>query len=105
MKPDNIFDAIPEHLDSEAFNLLAVHDNVKIERIVSKGHRSPPSGWYDQSHHEWVIVLKGEARIALQDSGEVHLTVGSYLNIPAHTKHRVEWTVPDTETLWLAVHY
>ena len=25
--------------------------------------------------------------------------------IPAHTKHRVEWTTPDEPTIWLAVHY
>ena len=36
---------------------------------------------------------------------ELHLTAGCHLTIPAHTKHKVTWTTPDTETLWLAVHY
>ena len=80
-------------------------DNIKIERIVSKGHASPASGWYDQTEHEWVAVLKGEAKIAFENGNEVHLIAGSHLTIPAHTKHKVTWTTPDTETIWLAVHY
>ena len=30
---------------------------------------------------------------------------GDYVNIPVHKRHRVEWTTPDTPTVWLAVHY
>jgi cupin 2 domain-containing protein len=30
---------------------------------------------------------------------------GDFVNIPAHTKHRVEWTTPDEPTIWLAVRY
>jgi len=30
---------------------------------------------------------------------------GSYVHIPAHCKHRVEWTDPDVETIWLAMYY
>ena len=29
----------------------------------------------------------------------------SYLNIPAHTKHKVKWTSSTVETVWLTVHY
>jgi cupin 2 domain-containing protein len=28
---------------------------------------------------------------------------GVFLNIPAHKKHRVEWTTPSKPTIWLAV--
>jgi len=28
-----------------------------------------------------------------------------YINIPAHQKHRVEWTTSDEPTVWLAVFY
>ena len=76
-----------------------------MERIISKGHISPATGWYDQSQAEWVIVLQGEAIITFENNKEYHLVVGSYLNIPAHTKHKVKWTIPETETIWLAVHY
>jgi cupin 2 domain-containing protein len=33
------------------------------------------------------------------------LAPGDYLYIPAHTRHRVEWTSVDKPTVWLAVHH
>lgn len=101
----NIFDCIPENLDEEIFQQLVDGDNVRIERIISRGHSSPESGWYDQDRNEWVLVLKGEAVLLLEDEQTVNLKAGDYINIPAHKKHRVEWTDPDSETIWLAVHY
>jgi cupin 2 domain-containing protein len=32
------------------------------------------------------------------------MAAGDSVFIPAHTKHRVEWTTPDIQTIWLAVH-
>ena len=29
--------------------------------------------------------------------------IGMYSNLPAHVKHRVEWTSEDIETSWLAL--
>lgn len=101
----NLFESIPEDIGEEIFTGLAQGDNVKIERIISKGHASPASGWYDQEENEWVMVLSGEAKISFENNSDVHLNAGGYLNIPARTKHRVSWTTPDTETIWLAVHY
>jgi len=57
----NIFDRIPEDLEKEVFEALVDGERVKIERIISKGHRSPESGWYDQEQNEWVLLLRGEA--------------------------------------------
>ncbi|MDX8395482.1 MAG: cupin domain-containing protein [Mariprofundaceae bacterium] len=99
----NIFDSIPDHLDDEVFDVLIRSKHVKIERIVSKGQVS--SDWYDQPEDEWVMVLKGEAVIVFEDGEEMHLSEGDYINIPAHTKHKVKWTNPELETIWLAVHY
>lgn len=101
----NIFDAIPRKLDDELCNVLLQHGDLKIERIVSKGHVTPESGWYEQDHNEWVIVVKGEAILALENSNQIHLTEGAYYNLPAYTKHKVSWTHPDRETVWLAVQY
>lgn len=101
----NIFECLPEDLDSEVVELLVSGDGVRVERIVSRGHASPEEGWYDQTDNEWVMVLKGEAILALMDAEDVHLTVGSHINLPAHTKHRVKWTDPNSETIWLAIHY
>ncbi len=102
---NNIFDAIPADLPTELFETLAESQTVKIERIISKGHRSPDHGWYDQPQHEWVIVLQGQATISFDNAPAVTLTTGVYLNIPAHQKHKVSWSDPDEETVWLAVHY
>ena len=56
--------------------------------------------------NEWVIVLKGEAKLLFENNDEpIHLKPGDFVNIPAHRKHRVEWTTPDEPTVWLAVFY
>jgi len=105
MKIGNIYAAVPQNLPEEVFQTILTSNAIKIERIISKGHISPDTQWYDQDQHEWVIVLRGRARLAFQDEPSVYLNSGDYLNIPAHKKHRVEWTDPATETIWLAVHY
>ncbi|MBU1217832.1 cupin domain-containing protein [bacterium] len=104
MKKANLFENIPTQLQEELFEEILSSKNVTIERIISKGHSSPKSGWYDQKSNEWVMVLQGEAIIAFENE-EVHLNAGDYCNIPAHTKHKVTWTLPECETVWLAVHY
>ena len=105
MKVGNIFESIPNSLKEESFDLLTQGNGIKVERIISKGHISPASGWYDQEKDEWVIVFQGEAIISFVDGNEITLKAGSYINIPAHIKHKVIWTDPDTETIWLAIHY
>ncbi len=100
----NIFTKIPKDLDEEFFEKLISQDNIKIQRIISKGHTSPKSGWYNQNENEWVIILQGEAILSFEEK-DINLKVGDYINIPAHTKHKVSWTKPNTQTIWLAVHY
>lgn len=105
MKPHNIFSDIPHCLDKELFQCLLKHDTITIERIISKGHRSAESDWYDQEENEWVMVLKGKAVLSFEDQSSIQLNEGDFINIPSHKKHRVAWTDPDNETIWLAVHY
>ena len=79
---------------------------MRIERIVSRGHKSPEGFWFDQEQSEWVLLLRGAARIEFSSQTKpVELSPGDYVNIPAHVKHRVAWTAPDRETVWLAVWY
>ncbi len=101
----NIFDKIPQELKFEVFESLVDTANIKIERIISKGQKSPKDGWYDQDKNEWVMVLRGEAVLLFEDKSSVRLKDGDYLNIEAHKKHRVDWTDPNRETIWLAVYY
>ncbi|MBU1659218.1 cupin domain-containing protein [bacterium] len=105
MKTSNIFAQIPKQLKEELFEELISKDSFKVERIVSYGHSSPQSGWYDQEGDEWVILLQGEAVLSFENSENLRLKSGDYINIPAHTKHRVSWTLPQTKTVWLAIHY
>ena len=52
------------------------------------------------------MVLEGRAAIQFEGEAEpVELQRGSYLNIPAHARHRVAWTDPNQKTVWLAIHY
>ena len=100
----NIFDDLPQHLPKEVVQTLIRAADVRIERIISHGHASAPDFWYDQPQHEWVIVLKGAARLQFEDS-MVEMKVGDFVNIPAFKKHRVDWTTPDGPTVWLGVRY
>ncbi len=107
MKPvvTNIFANIPDTLPEELFTSLVKQDKVHIERIVSKGHSTPPNQWYDQAQDEWVIILQGQAVLIYEyNLQKLPMAAGDSVFIPAHTKHRVEWTTPDNNTVWLAVH-
>ena len=100
----NLLNDLPAHLPEELIQTLLSTSQVRIERIVSQGHASSPGFWYDQDEHEWVLLIRGAARLRIDD-GVVELKPGDFLNIPAHRKHRVEWTSPDELTIWLAIYY
>jgi cupin 2 domain-containing protein len=100
----NLFTNLPSNLPDEVSTTLLEADNVRIERIVSHGHSSPEGFWCDQDQHEWVVVLKGSARLRFEDA-LIEMKPGDFVNITANKKHRVEWTTPDEPTIWLAVFY
>ena len=105
MQVDNIFKDIPGQLKDELFQTLLQRDNFRIERVVSKGHITPVGQWYDQAWDEWLILLQGQAVLCYQkNNAKITLNTGDYLLIPAHTKHRVDWTLPDDNSIWLAIH-
>jgi cupin 2 domain-containing protein len=103
---DNVFvDVVAQQRDEEFRDLLAA-PNLRIERIVSTGQATPPGEWLDQDRSEWVILLRGAARLRFADEASGRdLRPGDYLNIPAHCRHRVDWTAPGEPTVWLAIHY
>lgn len=89
--------------DSELIETLA-RGSSHIERIVSYGHTTPESYWYDQSTDEWVVLLQGEATIQYDDNETVNLTQGDYLFIPAHKRHKVTHTTEMPPCIWIAIH-
>lgn len=100
----NLIDGAPAGHDAERFTELLARPGARIERIVSMGQATPPGEWLDQAWDEWVLLVDGAARLAIEGEGEFPLARGDYVLIPAHARHRVEWTDPLRATIWLAVH-
>ena len=106
MPVNNLLSDVPTELPAELFETILQSGSFRIERIASRGHSSPEGFWYDQGGNEWVLVLRGAAK--LQFDGErdaLEMKPGDFVNIPAHKRHRVEWTDPNQPTIWLAIHY
>ena len=83
---------------------LVADGAVRVERIVSTGQVSPADFWYDQDEDEFVIVVAGGAVLTIEGRAEpLRLGPGDWVNLPAHCRHRVEWTSADPPTVWLAV--
>ena len=102
----NILADVPRALADEQVVELLSAKNVRIERIVSTGQASPPGFWYDQDWAEWVLVLSGSAGLQFEDEPDIRaLRPGDFVHIPAHRRHRVEWTEADEPTIWLVLHY
>lgn len=99
----NLFSNLPEKLPDELFQSLVDDSCIRIERIVSQGHASPDGFWYDQTETEWVLLMTGAARLHFDDDSRITLRPGEAVLIPAHRKHRVEWTAPHELSIWVAV--
>jgi cupin 2 domain-containing protein len=105
---ENIFKDIPSDLPAELIEKIAgdAGRDITVERIISRGHASPRDFWYDQDKNEFVIVLKGKAGILFKGRDKIfEMSSGDYIDIPAHSLHRIEWTSAEEDTVWLAVHY
>ncbi|MDE2935157.1 MAG: cupin domain-containing protein [Chloroflexota bacterium] len=105
MTSGDLLHDLSDDLPEELVETLAETDSVRIERIVSTGHASPEGFWYDQPDLEFVLVVKGRARLEFDDGELLELEPGGWADIPAHCRHRVAWTSPDEPTIWLAIHF
>jgi cupin 2 domain-containing protein len=99
---ENIFRATPGAIGSEELLSLLETEAVKVQRIVSYAAKSPQDFWYEQSYTEWVMVLRGRATLEFESGQRIDMNEGDYLTIPAHERHRLDETGP--ETIWLVVH-
>ena len=100
----NLLADLPKSLPEELIEKLVATKHVRIERIVSTGHSSPPGYWYDQKEHEWVIVLQGHAVLEFENEKRA-LESGDCVLIPARQQHRVNATSTKEPTVWLAVFF
>ena len=106
MKPSNVFLGVARSKVEEISEPLLKTEHFKLERIISSGQGTPPGEWYDQDTDEWVILLSGSAGLLFDGEKEIFIMEpGDYVHIPAHRRHRVEWTDPEQKTVWLALHY
>ena len=102
----NLFADLPRSLPQEQIEDLLLGAGFKLERIISTAHATPAGQWYDQDTDEWVILLRGSAGLRFEgDSQDIVMHPGDYLLIPAHRRHRVQWTDPHDPTVWLALHF
>lgn len=104
-KKKNIFAGLPENMPEEIFESIIESKDFLLEKIISDGHNSPQNFWYDQEKNEFVMLMRGSAKIIYDDGKSFSLSAGEYLIIPAHQKHRVEETDKNQKTIWLALHY
>jgi cupin 2 domain-containing protein len=101
----NLFDNIPAELPDELTDVMLQTAAVRVERIVSRGHATPPGQWYDQDADEWVVLLTGGAGLRIEGRDDVlAMRPGDHVVLPAHLRHRVEWTAAGSITVWLAIH-
>jgi cupin 2 domain-containing protein len=106
LQKHNLFNDIPSVLQEEFIQILAESGTIRIERIVSDGHATPPGEWYDQEWDEWVLLVSGGATLQFDgDAGSLVLRPGDHVMIPAGCRHRVEQTDSGQKTVWLAVHF
>jgi cupin 2 domain-containing protein len=101
----NLHASIARELPEELVTVLARGRDVRIERIVSRGHVSPPGFWYDQDEDEIVVLVSGCARIEVEGQGEIALAPLDWLDLPAHQRHRVSFTDTESDTVWLAIFF
>jgi hypothetical protein len=100
----NLLHDLPEARAAEAFTDVLARPGVRVERIVSRGQRTPDDAPMRQPHAEWVLLLQGAAGIRVADSAVVALGPGDHLLIEPDQPHWVAWTASDRPTVWLAIH-
>jgi cupin 2 domain-containing protein len=107
LESGNLFSALPpEPRREELLETLCERPGLRIERIVSTGQATAEDQWYDQETDEWVMLVKGSARIRIDGEPQDRaLGEGDFVLLPAHCRHRVTWTQTEPPTIWLAVHF
>lgn len=62
----NIYSISHDFCDDEIFIDLLKHKDVQIEKLISYGQVTDIESPYIQDHDEWVLVLKGNAKLKLE---------------------------------------
>jgi len=105
IKTNNFFDTPILKINKEQFTSLVKGKNFFTDKIISNGFKSPNDEWMSEEYEEWVILLKGRAKIEFENGEVLNLKAGDYLRIPANTKHRILYTSKKPFCYWLAIHF
>ena len=98
---DSLFDNLPDSpLPDELFDPIATGNAFTLKRIISTGQLTD---WHNQADNEWLVILKGSARLLFDGEEEKTLKTGDCLLIPAQKRHRVTYT--ENPTVWLVLHF
>lgn len=100
----NIYQQLPDASKNEVVEEIMLHHNVRLERISSQGQSS--LAWQSSEQNEWVLLMQGAAKLCFAEPQQVlALKPGDYLLIPANCRHRVAWTSPQQQSIWLCCYY
>ena len=91
-----------------ALGALAVHKKISNQVRRQSGPIREPimSRIARTSRYSRRTVLAGAAKVRFAEEPEPQLLrPGDWLDIAPHRRHRVDWTDPETPTVWLAVFY
>lgn len=103
IKTGNLFSPVKKS-DDEYLEILmsGASSSLRVERIVSQGHKSPSDFWYDQNECEFAAVIQGSAVLEFED-GKLTMNAGDWVIIPEHVRHRVDFTSEEPQCVWLTV--
>jgi cupin 2 domain-containing protein len=100
----NLLAGVPPSPGEERSEALLEGPGWRLERIHSCLAVSPQDFWYDQSEHEWVLLLQGSARLRFEDEPAARdLSRGDSLYLAPHRRHRLEASDGGAGTVWLAL--
>ncbi|MBF0216126.1 MAG: cupin domain-containing protein [Candidatus Omnitrophica bacterium] len=104
IKVHNIYTNLSPTKGKEVFEKLAGKKGLRIERITSLGQSTPAGKWLKSKKNEWVILLKGKAKLRFRTADRIiDMDPGDYIFIPDGVAHRVDWTTPKEKSVWVAV--
>ena len=103
---DNLFGSPLPALGEESERVLQSGESWCLKLIVSNQFKSPDGFWYDQDEDEWLLLLKGSARLRLENPEQIiDLSAGDHLYLPSRRRHRIERTDPQPGTVWIALYW
>ena len=87
LRHGHLEEGVPADLPDELVTVLASGPGVRVVRIVSRGHVTPPGEWYEQAEDEFVLVVSGAARLEF-GTHDLELRAGDWVDLSAGVRHR-----------------